>query len=133
MPVVKGSLSGMTIRLLHVTIMMAYAAALLFSPGRPARAADDSQVIEGAVARLDPCVDAIIPGDAELEKIADGFARVEGPVWNKEGGYLLFSGIYRIKLNTKRPGFRLSGLYANIHSANLFCHLSASIPRLNNP
>jgi gluconolactonase len=28
-----------------------------------------------------------------LEKIADGFTWVEGPVWHKQGGYLLFSDI----------------------------------------
>ena len=31
--------------------------------------------------------------DARLEKIADGFTWVEGPVWNREGGYPLFSDI----------------------------------------
>jgi gluconolactonase len=31
--------------------------------------------------------------NAELEKVADGFTWVEGPVWHKQGGYLLFSDI----------------------------------------
>jgi gluconolactonase len=43
--------------------------------------------------RLDRRFDALVPPDAKLEKIADGFAWVEGPVWNRAGGYLLFSDI----------------------------------------
>ncbi|HSF19823.1 MAG TPA: SMP-30/gluconolactonase/LRE family protein [Vicinamibacteria bacterium] len=42
---------------------------------------------------LDPRFDQIVPKDAKLEKIADGFAWVEGPAWNRSGGYLLFSDI----------------------------------------
>ena len=43
--------------------------------------------------RLDPRFDQLVPKDAKLEKIADGFTWVEGPVWHKQGGYLLFSDI----------------------------------------
>jgi gluconolactonase len=45
------------------------------------------------IVRLDPAFDRIVPKDAVLEKIADGFAWVEGPVWNRAEGYLLFSDI----------------------------------------
>lgn len=43
--------------------------------------------------RLDPRFDRLVPKDARLDKIADGFTWVEGPVWNKQSGYLLFSDI----------------------------------------
>jgi len=44
------------------------------------------------VVKLDPALDAIVPADAHLEKLADGFAFTEGPVWVPAGdGYLLFS------------------------------------------
>ena len=44
------------------------------------------------ITRLDPAIDAIIPRDARLEKLADGFAFTEGPVWvPANGGNLLFS------------------------------------------
>lgn len=43
--------------------------------------------------RLDPRFDAIVPQNATLEKIADGFTWLEGPAWNKKGRYLLFSDI----------------------------------------
>jgi gluconolactonase len=46
-----------------------------------------------AVVRLDPRLDQIVPVDAALEKIADGFAWAEGPVWNRAGKYLLFSDV----------------------------------------
>lgn len=45
------------------------------------------------ITSLDPDFDQLVPKDAKLEKIADGFTWVEGPVWNKQGGYLLFSDI----------------------------------------
>ena len=45
------------------------------------------------IVRLDPRFDKLVPRDAVIEKIADGFACVEGPVWNRQGGYLLFSDI----------------------------------------
>lgn len=35
----------------------------------------------------------LIAKDAKVKKLADGFRFTEGPVWNKEAGYLLFSDI----------------------------------------
>ena len=45
------------------------------------------------VARLNPELDDIIPGDAKVEKLASSFGFLEGPVWVHKGGYLLFSDI----------------------------------------
>lgn len=45
------------------------------------------------IVRLDPRLDQIVPVDAALEKIADGFVWSEGPVWNRSGNYLLFSDV----------------------------------------
>ena len=42
---------------------------------------------------LEPRFDRLVPQDAKLERIAEGFTWVEGPVWHKTGGYLLFSDI----------------------------------------
>jgi gluconolactonase len=44
----------------------------------------------GEVVRLDPALDAIIPADARIEKVAEGFTFGEGPVWDPAGS-LLFS------------------------------------------
>jgi gluconolactonase len=49
----------------------------------------------GDIVRLGPAADAIIPADAQVEKVADGFQFVEGPIWihANGAGYLLFSDI----------------------------------------
>jgi gluconolactonase len=52
----------------------------------------------GTIERLDPTLDKLLPPDAKVEKLAEGFDWVEGPVWvkdkkDKAGGYLLFSDI----------------------------------------
>ena len=44
----------------------------------------------GAIVRLDPAFDEIVPKDVRVEKLAGGFQFTEGPVWHPDG-YLLFS------------------------------------------
>jgi gluconolactonase len=44
----------------------------------------------GRIVRRDPALDAIVPLDAKIEKLAEGFQFTEGPVWVPDG-YLLFS------------------------------------------
>ncbi len=46
-----------------------------------------------AVEKLDPALDRIIDPRQEFEELGKGFALGEGPVWWKEGGYLLFSDV----------------------------------------
>jgi gluconolactonase len=53
----------------------------------------DKKEIIGTVERLDPRFDKLIPKDAQLEKIADGFIWTEGATWHKPGKFLLFSDI----------------------------------------
>jgi gluconolactonase len=43
------------------------------------------------VERLDPAIDAIVPANPKIYKLAEGFQFTEGPVWVKDGGHLLFS------------------------------------------
>jgi gluconolactonase len=47
----------------------------------------------GTIERIDPAFDDLIAKGAVLEKLAGGFAWTEGPVWDKKGGFLLFSDI----------------------------------------
>jgi gluconolactonase len=47
----------------------------------------------GKIARNDPRLDKLIPPDANLEKLADGFDWAEGPVWVPAGKYVLFNDI----------------------------------------
>src|SRR5438105_585456 len=64
-----------------------FAAALLLAAlGVQAQGANE-------VVKLDPALDQIISVDTKVEKLADGFGFVEGPVWVRSGGYLLFSDI----------------------------------------
>jgi gluconolactonase len=43
------------------------------------------------VLRLDPAIDEIVPANPKIHKLAEGFLFTEGPVWVRDGGYLLFS------------------------------------------
>jgi gluconolactonase len=47
----------------------------------------------GSIDRLDPALDKLLPADAAIEKLAEGFDWIESPLWVKKGGYLLFSEI----------------------------------------
>lgn len=47
----------------------------------------------GAVERLDPALDALLAADAVIEKLAEGFAWAEGPVWVAGNHALLFSDV----------------------------------------
>lgn len=42
---------------------------------------------------LDPRFNELIEPTARIEKLADGYKWTEGPVWNRTGGYLLFTNI----------------------------------------
>jgi gluconolactonase len=46
----------------------------------------------GSIRAVRKSFSAIIGKDARIEKLADGFQFIEGPVWHKDG-YLLFSDI----------------------------------------
>jgi gluconolactonase len=45
------------------------------------------------IEKLDPALDRLIAPDATIEVLAGGYDWTEGPVWVKDGGYLLFSDI----------------------------------------
>lgn len=49
----------------------------------------------GSVIREDARLDALIPPDAKIEVLASGFEWSEGPIWFRDGNYLLFSDIPR--------------------------------------
>ena len=62
----------------------------------------------GKIVRHDPRLDGLIAADAKLEVLASGFAWSEGPVWIKDGGYLLFSDIPRNSVMKWKEGAGLS-------------------------
>lgn len=47
----------------------------------------------GSVVKVSEALGAIVPDDYKIEKIGEGFGFIEGPVWVKDGSYLLFSDI----------------------------------------
>src|ERR1051325_11609063 len=59
------------------------------------------------VERLDPAIDKLVGLNPKVFKLADGFKFTEGPVWVRDGGYLLFSDpnantIYKYEPDSKQ-------------------------------
>jgi len=75
----------MTIRLL-----VAFTCLSLLACAVPPR---ESHRTLGTIIRTDSRLEKLIPPGAEMEILAGGFEWTEGPVWVKDGGYLLFSVI----------------------------------------
>jgi gluconolactonase len=76
----------------------------------------------GEVVRLDPALDEIVPTPPRIEKIAGGFLFTEGPVWVRDGGYLLFSDpndnrIYRWTPDGELSVFRTKSGYTGVDIA----------------
>jgi gluconolactonase len=72
----------------------------------------------GEIVRLDSAVNAIVPRDATVEKLAGGFQFTEGPIWHPDG-YLLFSDpnantIYRWTPDGQVSVFRAKSGYAGV-------------------
>ena len=68
----------------------------------------------GKIERADPRFDKFVPPDAKLELLAEGFDWSEGPVWDREGGFLLFSDIPPNKVMKWKEG---EGLSTFLHPA----------------
>src|SRR5260221_629929 len=85
--------------LVFVSIFVALISACHAVPAAPAApatptAAAHSYPVIGSIERLDPALDALVPPDAKIEKLAEGFPWAEGPAWTTEGGgALLFSDV----------------------------------------
>jgi gluconolactonase len=56
------------------------------------------------IERLDPALDKLIAADATIEVLAGGYDWTEGPVWIKDGGYLLFSDIPPNRIHRWKEG-----------------------------
>ena len=72
-----------------------------------------AETVTPTITSLDPRFDRLVPKDAKIEKIADGFTWVEGPVWDKPGGYLLFSDIPANSIYKWKPGEGVSVFLEN--------------------
>src|SRR5260221_7433884 len=58
----------------------------------------------GTLEILDPRFEQLISSNAKIEKLAEGFAWSEGPIWFKDGGYLLFSDVITNTIFKWKPG-----------------------------
>jgi gluconolactonase len=84
--------------MIRQTLAAALAAFLLVAaPAAP-------RPVAGTVQRAAAALDSLIPRDAKVERIAEGFTWSEGPVWVREGGYLLFSDVPENKMYRWREG-----------------------------
>jgi gluconolactonase len=63
------------------------------SPQCDAQPAHNPPRTMGIIERLDPALDKLVPKDAEMEIIGEGFQWSEGPVWIRHGNFLLFSDV----------------------------------------
>ena len=66
-------------------------AKLEFYKGSVAPVAITPSEVNVEIIRKDPALDAIVPPNPKIFKIAEGFKFTEGPVWDRKGGFLLFS------------------------------------------
>lgn len=91
-------------------------AKLEFHPGGSGPYAVPPQEVNVEVERLDPAIDAIVPRNPKLWKLAEGFRFTEGPVWSPTERALLFSDpnsnvIYRLA-DEQLDAFRSPSGYA---------------------
>jgi gluconolactonase len=68
---------------------------------------------EPTIRRVDPGLDKVLSPGAKVEKVAEGFRFVEGPVWNRSG-YLFFSDIPGNAIMTWSPSGGASVFRARI-------------------
>ncbi len=76
-----------------VSVIMAVGAS--FAPESGAQSGGDGvrEAGAGSIRRVDPRLDALVPADASIEKLADGFVFIEGPIWVRDESRLLFSDV----------------------------------------
>jgi gluconolactonase len=71
----------------------------------------------GNVVRLDPAFDALVPRDAQIEKVAGGFQFTEGPLWRTEGR-LWFSDVVGNVVRSVTPSGQVEVLIQNSGGAS---------------
>ena len=72
-------------------------------PERAPAPAPAAAAATGTIVRLDPALDAIVPANAAVEKVAGGFQFTEGPLWRPSEGRLWFSDVVGNVLRAVTP------------------------------
>jgi hypothetical protein len=102
----------------HMLAMSAAAGSLALGDSFHAALAQAGKRIE----RLDPSLDAIIDTASPIQELASALGGelgpAEGPVWWKEGGYLLFSDIGNNRRMKYTPGQGVTVFKESTHHAN---------------
>jgi gluconolactonase len=83
----------MKIRNATAVVLLAALGATACAATPPAEKTAIATIDNGRIDRWDPAMDAIVPRDWKIEKLAEGFGWAEGPIWVKSGGYLLFTDV----------------------------------------
>ena len=71
-----------------------------------------------SVEKLSPKLDRIVSSDQRTEELGRGYQLAEGPVWYKEGGYLLFSDIRNNRRMRWAPNEGISVLLEPSNNSN---------------
>ncbi len=82
-------------RTVFALLLAASVTACRQAPAPPAETTPPAaaSAIAGSVVRLDPALDALVPPDAVVEKVATGFGFTEGPLWRPSESRLWFSDV----------------------------------------
>src|SRR6266496_1999869 len=91
-------------------------------PGGPI--AVTPQEVNVEVVRLDPAIDAIVPLNPKIFKLAEGFQFTEGPIWMKNGDFLFSdpnaNKIYKYAANGTLSVFKKNSGYSGKDIAEYF-------------
>ena len=87
---------------LFLGVALAGAAVVAALPS-PAVVAAEPRTI-GSIERLSPKLDELIAPDAKIEVLGEGYDWSEGPVWIRDGGFLLFSDVPKNTVYRWREG-----------------------------
>jgi gluconolactonase len=85
---------------LGATVVSAFVVSGIVSGSQDKPAAAQGPGIE----RLDPALDSLLAPDAKIETLAEGYEWAEGPVWVKDGGYVLFSDVLKNTIHRWKQG-----------------------------
>jgi gluconolactonase len=96
---------GIAMKLFHGLLTITAVAAMgSFATTGDAQNASAKSASHGKVVRLDERLDAIVDQNAKIEELAGGFKWAEGPVWNRDGEYLLLSDTPRNQIVKWKEG-----------------------------
>ena len=87
-------------RLRYLVVTLAATLVVACGASEPAAPVNEDEAVTpppdtgvGTILRVDARVDALVPPDARIEKLAEGFSFIEGPVWIRSESRLLFSDV----------------------------------------